>query len=186
MSGSPPDSRNSEPSLTSSRTPSHGKDEGDDPATVDSDFRKRSPSLTSDSNHTSISDTPVILHQERQRISLRAFLRTLLQDRKIASSKQIQDFLTARRIPRSHFNAEERLDMKCRRRVDRRRFLEQRRFYELAHEKAKELDSYMSEFRRSIVDQNGLSRFFGEIKEKNSISEMGPEYQKLFEWLRVE
>lgn len=76
--------------------------------------------------------------------------------------------------------------MKHRRRMDQRRILEQKRFYEIARNKARELDSYMSEFRRSIVEKNGLSQLFREIKEKNAMSEMGPEYQKFFEWLRIE
>ena len=35
-----------------------------------------------------------------------------------------------------------------------------------------------------IID--GLTKLFREIKVKNSISELSPEYQKFAEWLRIE
>lgn len=38
--------------------------------------------------------------------------------------------------------------------------------------------------RLTFVD--GLTRLFSEIREKNTIAELSPEYQKFAEWLRIE
>lgn len=128
----------------------------------------------------------VTLYREQQRVSLRAFLRTLLQNPKIASSKAMVDFLTTNPIPASNLSSDDKLDMARRKEMDHRRLLEQQRFFEVARKRARELDVYMEKFRQSVVEDNGLSRLFGEIKEKNSISEMSPEYVKFVEWARIE
>ena len=44
----------------------------------------------------------------------------------------------------------------------------------------------MEGFRRTVIEKNGLRNLFGEIKIKNSISELQPEYRKVCEWLRIE
>ena len=44
----------------------------------------------------------------------------------------------------------------------------------------------METFRRNIVEANGLSKLFGEIREKEKIEDLSPEYQKFAEWLRIE
>ena len=61
----------------------------------------------------------------------------------------------------------------------------------------------MERFRREIVERSthllhscdlfsadnpldGLTKLFREIKVKNSIAELSPEYQKFAEWLRIE
>ncbi|KAI5291646.1 hypothetical protein KEM54_002393 [Ascosphaera aggregata] len=137
-------------------------------------------------HHSSQGDGHVTLYREQQRISLRAFLRTLLQNPKIASSKAMLEFLTANPIPSSSLTADDKLDMARRKEMDHRRLLEQQRFFEVARKRARELDVYMEKFRQSVVEDNGLSRLFGEIKEKNSIQEMSPEYVKFVEWARIE
>lgn len=38
--------------------------------------------------------------------------------------------------------------------------------------------------RLTIID--GLTKLFSEIREKHSIAELSPEYQKFAEWLRIE
>lgn len=41
-------------------------------------------------------------------------------------------------------------------------------------------------FRRDIVERNGLTMLFKEIKEKNTIQDLSLQYQKFAEWLRIE
>ena len=36
------------------------------------------------------------------------------------------------------------------------------------------------------TDADGLSKLFKEIRVKNTIAELSPEYQKFAEWLRIE
>ncbi|KAL8786424.1 MAG: hypothetical protein Q9195_008223 [Heterodermia aff. obscurata] len=125
----------------------------------------------------------VLLYREDQRVSLRAFLRTFLQNEQIAKSKAMQEFLTTNVI---HLNEEEIGDIKRRKNMDQKRIEEQQRFYEIARQRARELDVYMEKFRRDIVESNGLSKLFKEIKDKEKIEDLSIEYQKFAEWLRIE
>ena len=123
------------------------------------------------------------LYREDQRVSLRAFLRTFLQNEQIANSKAMAEFLSG---PSVKLNEEEQLDIKRRKQMDEKRIEEQRQFYEVARQRAKELDVYMERFRRDIVESNGLSKLFSEIKEKDKIQDLTVEYKKFAEWLRIE
>lgn len=98
-----------------------------------------------------------VLYREEQRVSLRAFLRTILQNRRIAESKSMEDFLTARPIS---LNEEELLDVRKRKDMDTIRIEEQKRFYEIARQRAAELDVYMEKFRRDIVESSKSTRSF--------------------------
>ena len=153
-------------SLTPSSTPGTGS--------------PRPPSLNSE---RAPSPRPVRLHREDQRVSLRAFLRTMLQNEQIAETHAIQDFLTEQPIK---VNEEEMEDIDRRKEMDARRIEEQKAFYEVARKRAAELDIYMERFRRDIVESNGLTKLFSEVKSKNTIQELSPEYQKFAEWLRIE
>ncbi|KAJ5922435.1 hypothetical protein N7516_010138 [Penicillium verrucosum] len=124
-----------------------------------------------------------VLYREEQRVSLRAFLRTILQNKRIAESKAMEEFLTARPI---ELNEEELIDVQKRKNMDAVRIEEQKRFYEIARQRAAELDVYMERFRRDIVESNGLTKLFAEIREKPTIADLSPQYQKFAEWLRIE
>ena len=141
--------------------------------------RRESPRGSTDK----LKEIPVTLYREDQRVSLRAFLRTYLQNAQIASTKSIHDFLTANPIK---LNEEELTDMERRKVMDKRRIEEQKRFYDIARQRARALDVYMEKFRRDIVERNGLSQLFKEIKEKETIADLAVEYQKFAEWLRIE
>ena len=116
-------------------------------------------------------------------MSLRAFLRTVLQNEQIAESHAMEEFLTLSPVK---LNEEEMEDIDRRKEMDARRIEEQQQFYEIARQRAAELDIYMERFRRDIVESNGLTKLFSEIKSKNTIQELSPEYQKFAEWLRIE
>jgi hypothetical protein len=123
------------------------------------------------------------LYREEQRVSLRAFLRSFLNNERIAQSNAMADFLTRDPI---EVNEEEMEDIEKRMIMDEKRIQEQKQFYEVARKRAAELDIHMEKFRREIVERNGLSHLFQEIKQKNTISQLKPEYQKFAEWLRIE
>lgn len=123
------------------------------------------------------------LYREEQRVSLRAFLRSFLNNERIASSHAMTEFLTHDHI---ELNEEEMEDIHRREEMDKKRIEEQRQFYEVARQRAAELDIHMEKFRREIVESNGLTNLFQEIRIKNSIAELKPEYQKFAEWLRIE
>ncbi|KAI9743534.1 MAG: hypothetical protein M1818_002848 [Claussenomyces sp. TS43310] len=128
-------------------------------------------------------DEPVFLFRESQRISLRAFLRNLLSNPQIAQSRAIQDFLT---LTPTQLTDEKVLDIERRKAMDEKRLEEQKQFYEIARKRAAELDVYMEQFRQDIIERNGLTHLFREIKIKQKISDLSIQYQKFAEWLRIE
>ena len=67
----------------------------------------------------------------------------------------MQDFLTTHP---AKLNQEELEDIQRRKEMDEKRIEEQKRFYEIARERARELDIYMESFRREIVESSMLAR----------------------------
>ncbi len=63
----------------------------------------------------------------------------------------MHDFLTRHPVK---LNQEELEDLQRRKAMDEKRVEEQRRFYEIARERARELDIYMERFRRDIVESS--------------------------------
>jgi hypothetical protein len=124
-----------------------------------------------------------MLWRENQRISLRAFLRYLLQNPQVAETKAVQEFLTRGPLTPTDADVD---DIMRRKAVDERRMEEQKQFYEIARKRAAELDVYMEQFRQDIVERNGLTKLFQEIKEKETIQDLSVQYQKFAEWLRIE
>lgn len=148
-----------------------------------------SPRASLDSSAASIKGSPPrdkashVLYREEQRVSLRAFLRGFLQNEAIAHSQAMEDFLTSDPIK---ISSEDLSDIEKRKEMDEKRLEEQRRFFEVARQRAKELDVHMEKFRRSVIERNGLRNLFAEIKRKDHIKDLEPEYQKFAEWLRIE
>lgn len=66
----------------------------------------------------------------------------------------MQEFLTGKPVK---LNQEELEDIEKRKVMDEKRIQEQRRFYEIARERARELDIYMERFRRDIVERSTSS-----------------------------
>ena len=63
----------------------------------------------------------------------------------------MQEFLTGHPV---NLNEEEMNDIEKRKTMDEKRIEEQKRFYEIAQERARELDIYMERFRRDIVERS--------------------------------
>ena len=103
------------------------------------------------STDTSSREPPRVLYREEQRVSLRAFIRTFLQNEIIANSHAMEDFLTREPI---EVNEEEMEDIERRMEMDEKRIEEQKQFYEIARKRAQELDIHMEKFRRDIVERS--------------------------------
>lgn len=80
-------------------------------------------------------------------------MRALLGDSQIAKSAAMSRFLLGEPIK---LNEEEKIDEERRREMDKIRIKEQRRFYEIARQRARELDVYMESFRREIVEASKI------------------------------
>ncbi|KAB5536426.1 succinate flavo protein subunit [Coniochaeta sp. 2T2.1] len=129
------------------------------------------------------STEPTVLFRETQRISLRAFLRTILHNPQLAQTKAMEEFLKKDPIDLKDEDVE---DVARRKLMDEKRLDEQKQFYDIAKKRAAELDVYMEQFRQDIIERNGLTMLFKEIKEKNTIQDLSIQYQKFAEWLRIE
>ncbi|PNY25505.1 PX domain-containing protein, partial [Tolypocladium capitatum] len=125
----------------------------------------------------------VVLWRENQRTSLRAWIRSLLHNPQVANTTAMQDFLGGDPITPTDEDVD---DIVRRKAVDEKRIEEQKKFYEIARRRAAELDEYMEQFRRDIVERNGLTMLFKEIKEKQTIGDLSIQYRKFAEWLRIE
>ncbi|KAF7549560.1 hypothetical protein G7Z17_g6309 [Cylindrodendrum hubeiense] len=126
---------------------------------------------------------PIVLWRENQRISLRAFLRSLLHNSQVANTVAVQEFLSGNPITPTDEDVD---DIIRRKMIDEKRMEEQKQFYEIARKRAAELDEYMEQFRRDIVENNGLTVLFQEIKDKETIPDLSIQYRKFAEWLRIE
>lgn len=106
-----------------------------------------------------------MLYREEQRVSLRAFLRGYLQNPQIASTNAMREFLTTDPI---ELNEEEMEDVLRREEMDHKRVEEQKQFYEIAQQRARELDVHMEKFRRDIVESSKsrlVKRMFGKARD---------------------
>ncbi len=83
-----------------------------------------------------------MLWRENQRISLRAFLRTLLANPQIANTKAMKDFLTSNPFTPKDEDVEDIIRRKA---MDDKRVEEQKQFYEIARKRAADLDVYMEQ-----------------------------------------
>lgn len=83
------------------------------------------------------------LWRETQRISLRAFLRTLLGNPQVANTNAIQEFLTLSPITPTDADV---IDIVRRKSMDEKRVEEQKQFYEIARKRAADLDVYMEQY----------------------------------------
>ncbi|KAK9366414.1 hypothetical protein V1509DRAFT_629816 [Lipomyces kononenkoae] len=133
------------------------------------------------------SGTPTVkLPGELQRLSLRAFLRSLVAIPSVAESEIFRKFLTNRPFRLSELTPAEIADIRLRRQADTARVEEQFEFYQIASRRARELDSYISEFKKDLVQRDGLSKFFNEVRAKDKLADLAPQYQKFVEWARIE
>lgn len=108
-------------------------------------FRTSSPRPSTDGQRPSVDqgqDGTVLLFRETQRISLRAFLRTLLQQPQVATTAAIREFLTLQPINLTDENV---IDIERRKAMDEKRLEEQKQFYEIARKRAADLDVYMEQ-----------------------------------------
>ncbi|ODQ55465.1 hypothetical protein SAICODRAFT_23501 [Saitoella complicata NRRL Y-17804] len=124
-----------------------------------------------------------IIPREKNRLTLRAFIRALVHDPQIVRSTNLIMFLTADPI---HLTPDDIEDEARRAELDVLRTTELSKFTQVAQARARELDAHMSTFKKDLVQRDGLSRVFRAIKEKDTIAELPEEYQKVVEWARIE
>ncbi|GAA5913816.1 hypothetical protein JCM6882_007707 [Rhodosporidiobolus microsporus] len=122
------------------------------------------------------------LARERNRLTLRAYLRHLLNNPVLAASSAFQTFLVESPIT---LNVREEQDVLIREEMDRIREQEARSFRAEVEERVEELEGYLRMFREELVKNDGLSRVFGTIRKTENINDLPIEYRKVMEWARI-
>ena len=132
--------------------------------------------------------------REKNRLTLRAFLRQIIKDKRLGRSKALQDFLLSDPLPK--LSKDEEADIDRRLDMDRQRLEEQGKFVEESRKRARELDQWLRGFKSDLIRNRmtsydpltaeGLTKLFEEIRVKESIRDLRPEYQKIAEWAKIE
>jgi hypothetical protein len=89
------------------------------------------------------------LPREKQRVTLRAFLRQIIRDKRLVRSHHLVDFLL--QAPIQKMSREEELDIHRRLEMDRLRLDEQRKFVEESRKRAKELEQWLRGFKSDLI-----------------------------------
>ncbi|ANB13234.1 hypothetical protein AWJ20_1516 [Sugiyamaella lignohabitans] len=130
------------------------------------------------------SQSPSEVPREKQRIVLRAYLHKLVEIPKVTKSAAFLEFLFKDRI--RDLTAAEKADIEIRKQMDAIRVEEQLRFLEVAKERAKMLEGYITEFKQELIKKDGLANIFRELKMYRRVEDMSPKFQKFIEWVVIE
>ena len=128
------------------------------------------------------SGSPPTLARERNRLTLRAYLRYLLGNPVVAGSERMQQFLLGEPV---ELTASERQGVAVREEMDRHREEELGAFRREVEGRVRELEQYLRGFREELVKRDGLSRVFSTIKTTEKLENLPIEYRKLLEWARI-
>jgi hypothetical protein len=93
--------------------------------------------------------------REKNRLTLRSFLRQIIKDKKTARSKALSHFLL--KDPLSKLTKEEEADMARRLEMDRLRLAEQKQLAEESRKRARELEKWLRTFKSDLI-RNRMTR----------------------------
>ncbi|KIS71296.1 uncharacterized protein UMAG_01196 [Mycosarcoma maydis] len=139
-------------------------------------------STESNSSQTRIPIPTGPLAREKNRLTLRAYLRSLLASPSVAESALLMDFLTAE--PTTLSRAEEE-DAAIREGLDHVREEEHKRFSDEAAKRAQELQRHLKDFKQDLVQHDGLTRIFATVKSTPRIEDLPEKYKALLKWARI-
>jgi hypothetical protein len=142
------------------------------------------------SARTSISDhdvgRPVIsagpLARERNRLTLRAYLRTLLANPHVADSETMSSFLLSEPIDLA---PSEIHDTQAREALDAVRDDESKRFTDETNRRVTELREHLQSFKADLIQRDGLTRIFATIKATPNMDDLPESYRALMAWGRI-
>jgi hypothetical protein len=88
--------------------------------------------------------------REKNRLTLRSFLRQIIRDKRLVRSKSVAAFLLNNPIVK--LSKEEEADIKRRLEMDRLRLNEQEQFIEESRKRARELDIWLRGFKKELIN----------------------------------
>jgi len=126
--------------------------------------------------------TPSELVREKNRLTLRAYLRSLLSIPAVADSDTLRAFLTD---SPTTLTSSDLMDIKTRRKADAVREAEHQEFSTKMSERVRVLREHLGSFKVMLMEPDGLSRVFQTIRQCPHVSQLPPEYRVLLDWATV-
>ena len=130
---------------------------------------------------TSDASGDLSLARERNRLTLRAYIRSLLAIPEVSDSETMRDFLLADPIELSP--AEER-DAAARRHADQIRLEQREQFAKETAARARQLHEHIGAFKADLLQPDGLSLLFATIRRSPHIQQLPEKYQLIVEWAK--
>ncbi|KAF5370136.1 hypothetical protein D9758_001026 [Tetrapyrgos nigripes] len=125
---------------------------------------------------------PSRLAREKNRLTLRAYLHSLLSSSAIASSPVLRSFLLSGPIT---LTPDELEDAKWREEADRTRDEGRKKFAREIAQRVEGLRDAVRDMKGDLMGKDGLSHIFGIIKVTPSIRDLPPNFQSVIEWARI-
>lgn len=126
--------------------------------------------------------TPNALLRERNRLTLRAFLRSILAIPMLADSEAFQEFLVN---DPTILTSEDKADAHARHQADAVREKELKEFADKMAERARTLQSHLDTFKSMLLKPDGLSHVFATIRSCPRVQDLPPEYKVIVDWATV-
>ncbi|KAI0352942.1 hypothetical protein OH77DRAFT_1558589 [Trametes cingulata] len=129
-----------------------------------------------------LSQQALRLSREKNRLTLRSYLNTLLSSSTFASSPVLKSFLLS---GPTRLTEEELQDAKRREEADRMREEGRKRFAQEITARVDGLRQTVRSVKGELLGKDGLTHIFGTIKETTDVRNLPQEYQAVIEWARI-
>lgn len=122
------------------------------------------------------------LTREKNRLTLRAYLHSLLAIHDVADSELMRTFLLADPI---QLTPAEEEDVRARQRVDDFRRVQREEFAHETAARARELREHIGAFKADLLRPDGLSQFFDTVRQTPRVEQLPPKYKLIMEWAKT-
>ncbi|GAW05356.1 px domain-containing protein [Lentinula edodes] len=135
-----------------------------------------------DTSQSYQSSNPSRLAREKNRLTLRAYIHSLLSSPTIASSPVLRSFLLSGPTTLSQ---EELEDAQWREEADRMREEGRKKFAREIASRVESLRGAVKDMKGDIMGQDGLTHVFAIIKKTPNVRDLPPNFRAVLEWARV-
>ncbi|KAJ4478105.1 hypothetical protein J3R30DRAFT_2860798 [Lentinula aciculospora] len=125
---------------------------------------------------------PSRLAREKNRLTLRAYIHSLLSSPTIASSPVLKSFLLS---GPTTLSKEELEDAQWREEADRMREEGRKKFAREIASRVENLRGAVKDMKGDIMGQDGLTHVFSIIKETQNVRDLPPNFRAVLEWARI-
>lgn len=122
------------------------------------------------------------LSREKNRLTLRSFLRSLLTSPPIASSPVLRSFLLSQLV---QLSPSEEVDARRREDADRVREEGRKRFKREAERRVEDLRGSIRQMREEMIARGGVKGVFEEVRKTENVQDLPEGYRKVIEYGRI-